>query len=59
MKNFHAYASLKTTGQLVLDVGSVTTHVAGLVHAMEYINHPPVQLLIWFLFGTIIFQVSV
>lgn len=60
MKNFHKYATLKTSGQLVMDLGSVTTHIAALVALLKSTNvndNPLTQFFCWFLVGTIIFQV--
>lgn len=59
MKNFHGYATLKTSGQLVMDLGSVTTHIAGLIAFLKNGNTESTlgQFFLWFLVGVIIFQV--
>ncbi|XP_021968316.1 uncharacterized protein LOC110863342 [Folsomia candida] len=60
--NFHKYATLKTSGQLVMDLGSVTTHIAALVALLKSTNvndNPLTQFFCWFLVGTIIFQVII
>lgn len=60
MKSFHDYASLKTTGQLVMDLGSISTHICALVALLRQYDvnkNLSTQVLLWVLVGTIIFQV--
>jgi len=62
MKNFHSYATLKTSGQLVMDLGSITTHICALIALLKNTNindHILTQFFCWFLVGTIIFQTIV
>ncbi|ODM94874.1 hypothetical protein Ocin01_11811 [Orchesella cincta] len=62
MKSFHDYATLKTTGQLVMDLGSISTHICALVALLrnyDVHNNLSTKVLLWVLVGTIIFQVIV
>lgn len=60
MEDFNRYATIKTSGQLVLDLGSVSTHIVALVAILKgrNLDEPLTKFFLWFLVGTIIFQVK-
>jgi len=59
--NINNYATLKTNGQLLMDLGSITTHLSVLIALIRNgdMTDGLNQIFCWFLVGTIVFQVVV